>query len=91
MGWVDSRSNIASACGHESLVKIRSDVDAIFRIHLHLSLVSTPTALSAVIHAPSSVVGWYQRCADYRIFTPCSLPCVHDHVPIAKNFKFTFA
>ena len=35
---------------------------------------------------------WSKRCTDSRIFPPASRPasCICDHVPIAKNFKFTW-
>jgi len=52
-------------------------------VHLHC------TPLCDV--APSSIVEWYQRCTDSRIFSTHSSSCVYDHVPIAKNVKFAFA
>ena len=50
-----------------------------------LSLVSTSIALPSSMSARFQSMDGYQRCADSRIFAPCSSSCICNHVPIAPK------
>ena len=91
--WIDSRSNIPSACGCGcgSLVEIRILMPTQY-YRIWTSLVSTFTAVTSVMHCTIFARGWFlEMCRFYNFFPASHLAsCICIYVPIAKNFKFEF-